>query len=261
MNKTAPLKVVPKLDLTKFASKNKSATIGDAQKEGIPTPDSTQADEHPASVTSAELDLETNEEPEDMDPIKELNATEKKIIKAAVSILAGKKVAKVKIADGQAQFYSVDNPDDAPDMATVEKLVDKSYPDNLSQNNAEFFQVDEKKAPVVTAAQLNKIVMRATEIGARNAVSAVFNQLKQAGYKLVRAGVEEANQTNKKTDIQKEIEDSVPPTDRMAKQPPYERAEPSDIDALERVDMMPFDEFEPTSQTKGRQISRVPAES
>lgn len=213
----------------------------------------------------------------EMEVKPQLSAEKTKAVQAALSLLASEGVGHITLAGKKAQFFKVD-PENPMGYKQVQDMVGRAYKGDLSRNDAFFFSVPDSAIPggkiaseakgqemvAMSRELLASIVRNATEIGARNAVSVVFEQLSKAGYELRPRGRKQANLAETfgkkgKTNIQAEIEDGSTPTRGVVDGAEFDKAKPSDIDSLEFVANLPFDEFSTDKLVKGRKMqSREP---
>lgn len=272
------------------------ATSDSADSEKTDTPISVDAPERqPAKAASDQEqakvagtpDLDKATDPEEIDFGKELSDYEKKSVSSALALLESKGFTRIEIASGQAKMWDPGQPDEGPDFDAAKSHVEKSYKGDQSKNDNTFFttkapdpetgmggsakemtisaQIEklaaEDKLIVMSSAELDKALAAAADRGARVATAAVLNKLAAQGFlsKTAMEGIQQTNQTSKQTDTQKEMEKSDPPRGDVQNDMPFDMADPSDIDALERVDQMPFDKVNPGAQAEGRQITRDPA--
>jgi len=269
------LEVVPQLDLMRTAAEDED----DKEKQaGVDIPDQPAEaackGENPFAKESVKGDdFEKGAVPIPGNSCK-MSAEESKVVQAAMAILKGKGVGRVAIGTSAAKFFTVSDPDDPNARARDYDALMRStgYPGNLSKNDAFFFNVpgmppakgvQGSEKVTLSTAQLGAIIRNATEIGGRNVVSTVFNQLRQAGFQIVRmggadtSGYEDSLGKGSSPDSQKMIEDSRRPTHELADKMPYDEADPKSIEALEHVDELPFDDIKP--EFKGKEIGSDPS--
>lgn len=234
-------------------------------------------------------DLDKSTDPEEIDFAKELSDYEKQTVTAALALLEARGIGRIEIAGGTAKMFDPGQPDEGPDYDAAKSHVEKAYSGNQSENDNTYFKTKapdpetgmggsaktmtisaeriaalaaEKKLIIVSSDDLQKFVAREAEKAAKSAVATVFKKFAENGYTLTREareGIQQTGKSAKQTDIQKEMEKSDPPKSDVQDDMPFDMADPSDIDALERVDQMPFDRVNPSAQTEGRQITRDPA--
>ena len=270
-----------------------AATVGDASAE-VNTPIKVECPERQperaaTDRTAGTPDLDKQTDPEEIDFEKELTEYEKNSISSVLLLLESKGFTQIRIAKGVAKMWDPGQPDTGPNYDEAKAAVEKAYTGNQSKNDNTFFTTSapdpetgmggsakemtlaaerlvalaaEKKLIVVSSEDLQKFVQQETSKAVRGAVASIFKKFGEAGYSFTREareGIQQTGQTPKQTDIQKEMEASDPPRGDVQDDMPYDMADPSDIEALDRVDQMPFDKVSPSVQVEGRQITRDPA--